>query len=63
MCAGCGSTLKNDYNKHMINYLYAQVLLKADNEDEAVKYLQEAIKLNPKGWRSNNAKKLLQDLE
>lgn len=56
-------TLKNDYNKHMINYLYAQVLLKADNEDEAVKYLQETIKLNPKGWRSNNAKKILQDLE
>mgnify|MGYP003311927073 CR=1 FL=1 len=40
-----------------------QILLKADNEDEAVKYLQETIKLNPKGWRSNAAKKLLLDLE
>lgn len=56
-------TLKNNYNKHMISYIYGQILLKADNEDEAVKYLQETIKLNPKGWRSNAAKKLLLDLE
>lgn len=55
--------LKNKYLLHIANYCYAQVLLQGDNEDDAIKYLQETIKNSPNGWRAKAAKKTLQELE
>ena len=55
--------VKNPAYKARISYSYAQCLLQREEEDEAVKYLQECVKLEPNSWRARNAKKTLQELE
>ena len=54
---------KDKYVKHQLAYIYANLLLEQDKEDDAVKYFKEVIELHPKGWRSINAKKILEEFE
>ena len=55
--------VKNPEFRATLLYNYAQSLLSRNEEDEAMKYLQECVKLAPNTWRAKTAKKLLQDLE
>ena len=57
------AVVKGSAYKARISYNYAQCLLQREEEDEAIKYLQECVKLEPKSWRANNARKTLQELE